>query len=213
MITSGLTNNGILGKTDMPAKIVAENSLTIDMFGYAFYRPFKYKLVTHARVFSLIPHIKVTDNQGIFLANAFHFLHYKFGYENMCSWKKIKDEKIQLPTKDNQIDFEFMESFVAELEAQRVAELEAYLSVTGLKDYELTEEERIVLDEYNNVLFEDYNILKIFNIKNTKSILSRDIVENSGKTPYLCASSENNSISSYTFNMLGTANHLEPKSV
>ena len=34
-------------------------------------------------------------------------------------------------------------------------------------------------------------------MKNTKNILSKDIVENSGETPYLCASAENNAVSSY----------------
>ncbi len=52
----------------------------------------------------------------------------------MCSWAKIKKEKIQLPTKNGEIDFEFMEKFIAELEAERLAELEAYLTATGLKD-------------------------------------------------------------------------------
>lgn len=31
-----------------------------------------------------------------------------------------------------------MEEFIAELEAQRIAELEAYLSAAGLKNFELT---------------------------------------------------------------------------
>jgi hypothetical protein len=43
-----------------------------------------------------------------------------------------------------------MESFIAELEAERIAELEAYLKVTGLGDYILTEEERAVLEAFRN---------------------------------------------------------------
>ena len=38
-----------------------------------------------------------------------------------------------------------MESFVAELEAQRVAELGTF-AVTGLKDYELTQEEEKAIE-------------------------------------------------------------------
>ncbi|HBK82750.1 MAG TPA: type II restriction endonuclease subunit M [Flavobacterium sp.] len=48
--------------------------------------------------------------------------------------KIIESQKIQLPIKNNEIDFEFMESFIAELEAERIAELEAYLLATGLND-------------------------------------------------------------------------------
>lgn len=36
-----------------------------------------------------------------------------------------------------------------------------------------------------------------FYLKNTSNLLSRDIKENSGLVPYLCASAENNGVSSY----------------
>jgi hypothetical protein len=78
----------------------------------------------------------------------------KFGYENKASWNKVKDEKIQLPTKNGKIDYAFMESFIAELEAQRIAELEAYLLTTGLKDYHLTAEEKQVLEDFERGQFE-----------------------------------------------------------
>ena len=52
-INSGLENQGIVGSTDVPAKVFPANSITIDMFGNVFYRDFYYKMVTHARVFSL----------------------------------------------------------------------------------------------------------------------------------------------------------------
>ena len=134
VITAGLSNNGILGKTDIKAKIFNANTITIDMFGNAFYRQFRYKMVTHARVFSLKSILSITQKQGIFLSSAMHFLKYNFGYENMCSWAKIKQEKISLPIKkDREIDFAFMEDFISQLEACRLSQLEAYLLVTGLK--------------------------------------------------------------------------------
>lgn len=112
---------------------------------------------------------------------------------------RLTNYKIQLPTKNGKIDFEFIESFIAELEAQRIAELEAYLLATGIKDYSLTNEEKQVLADFENgkIVFEEFNVIDIFDVKNTKNILSRDIIENSGEIPYLCASAENNAISSY----------------
>ena len=79
-----------------------------------------------------------------------------------------------------------MENFVAELEAQRVAELEAYLAITGLKDYNLTFEEEKVLKEYNSIEFSYFNIIDIFDIKNTKNILSREITNNNEKIHLVC---------------------------
>lgn len=61
VITAGVNNNGILGKSNIEAKIFNENTFTIDMFGNVFYRIFEYKMVTHARVFSLNPKQKINN--------------------------------------------------------------------------------------------------------------------------------------------------------
>ncbi|UNU74342.1 restriction endonuclease subunit S [Moraxella nasovis] len=43
----------------------------------------------------------------------------------------------------------------------------------------------------------EFKLVDIFNVKNTFNILSKDIKPNSGSTPYLSASRENNAVSSY----------------
>ncbi|NCD11833.1 MAG: type II restriction endonuclease subunit M [Epsilonproteobacteria bacterium] len=68
--------------------------------------------------------------------------------------KIIESQKIQLPTKNGKIDFDFMENFIAELEAERLAELEAYLLATGLIDTTLTHEEQKILEDFENDKFE-----------------------------------------------------------
>eukprot|EP01036_Dinobryon_divergens_P045175 gene45175-60333_t len=55
-----------------------------------------------------------------------------------------------------------MESFIAELDAERIAKLEAYLKFTGLKDYSLTPEEEKVLAEFENEKFEEFNVIDVF---------------------------------------------------
>lgn len=200
VITAGTTNNGILGKTDIEAKVFTKNTITIDMFGFVFFRNFEYKMVTHARVFSLKTKNKITEKQGLFLSSSLYFLNKKFGYENMCSWEKVKQEKIQLPTKNNQIDFDFMENFIAELEAERVAELEAYLSVSGLKDYELTEEEKRVLRDFesNKIEFGSFEIAELFEIKSSKKRFDANKITISDKgSPYVVRTNLNNGIRGY----------------
>lgn len=72
------------------------------------------------------------------------------------------ESNIQLPTKNNKIDFDFMESFIADLEAERIAELEAYLTATDLKDYTLTPEEEKALNNYEKLEWGRYKIGKLF---------------------------------------------------
>lgn len=158
-----------------------------DFIGYSHiqhlvpkFRPFNKDIAT----FIISSCRAATSNQG-------YDYGHKFNREEMS--KTI----IKLPTKDGKIDFDFMESFVAELEAERVAELSAYLTVSGFDNYELSDAELTALREYPNLEFDEFDILDVFTVKNTSNLLSSDIVENSGDTPYLCASAENNGVSSY----------------
>jgi len=77
----------------------------------------------------------------------------KFSYGNKFNREAMRNTAIILPSKQDKPDFEFMDKFIAELEAERIAELEAYLAVTGLKDYELTPKEQKALDEFEGHTF------------------------------------------------------------
>ncbi|GAA8488414.1 restriction endonuclease subunit S [Helicobacter pylori] len=157
VITAGLSNNGVLGQSDIKAKVFESHTITIDMFGCAFYRSFPYKMVTHARVFSLKPKFEINHKIGLFLSTLFFGYPKKFGYENMCSWAKIKNDKVILPLKPTantqtleDIDFPFMETFIAELEQCRLAELQAYLKAAGLENTTLSNDEENALNVFNN---------------------------------------------------------------
>lgn len=147
VVTAGETDNGILGKTDIQAKIFPGNTLTVDMFGNCVYRPDEYKLVTHSRVFSLkSQNQQFNEAIGLYMVAALKKLLRHFTYSNMCSWNKIKHFDISLPsTSAGEIDWAYMEQYISELEQQRIAELDQYLIVSGLNDCELTEEDKAVL--------------------------------------------------------------------
>lgn len=72
--------------------------------------------------------------------------------------------KINLPTKNRKIDFDFMESFIAELEAQRIAELSAYLKVSGFDNYELSDEELDALKKFRELSEENWGTYKVGNL-------------------------------------------------
>lgn len=136
-------------------------------------------------------------NQMFIIASIDKVIKSKYSYNKKATKIELKNTVIALPTKNGKVDFDFMTSFIAELEAEHISKLDAYLLATGLNDYELTAAEQQVLDDFEDLKFDEYNVVDIFDVKNTQNILSRDIVENSGETPYLCASSENNAVSSY----------------
>ena len=135
VITAGLSNNGVLGQSDIKAKVFESHTITIDMFGCAFYRSFPYKMVTHARVFSLKPQFEINHKIGLFLSTLFFGYPKKFGYENMCSWAKIKNDKVILPLKPtaktqtlDDVDFHFMHTLINALMKQTIQGVVQYSS-------------------------------------------------------------------------------------
>ena len=198
--TRTVFNNGIAGYVDYlnEENKIAGNCLAVGMIGMQF---FYMENDFYAGQFTkrAIPKSFLLTQR---IAHYFITLLNKnqLVYQNVLvrDFEQVfNNTKIQLPIKHGEIDFTIMEEFIAELEAQRIAELEAYLSAAGLKDFELTLEEEQVLSNFAMMEFESFKVVDVFQVKNSGNILSRDIVENSGQTPYLCASSENNAVSSY----------------
>ena len=196
-VMAGVTNAGVVNHISNPVASFPKNSITVDIFGNAFYRNYAFGAGDDTGVY-WNDSIEYSESAMMFFSVAMQkALQGKFSYGKKLRSSQSHHFKMQLPEKDGKIDFDFMESFVAELEAERVAELSAYLTVSGFDNYELSDAELNALREYPNLEFDEFDILDVFTVKNTSNLLSSDIVENSGKIPYLCASSENNGVSSY----------------
>ncbi|WP_029362923.1 restriction endonuclease subunit S [Helicobacter pylori] len=213
VITAGLSNNGVLGQSDIKAKVFESHTITIDMFGCAFYRSFPYKMVTHARVFSLKPKFEINHKIGLFLSTLFFDYPKKFGYENMCSWAKIKNDKVILPLKPTanaqtfkDIDFNFMEKFIAELEQCRLAELEAYLKATGLSNTTLSSDEENALNLFDGknsgggggntpcgLTWQSFKLGDLFEIEKTLSF-NKDALTQGQDYDYITRTSQNQGV-------------------
>ena len=202
-LTAGIQNQGLNNFVPKDGATILKNVISISAnganTGATFYQNKEFTVLQDAYAISWkYTNNELTDNSYLFLTGSISKTIFgNYEWTNKAGWERIKSEKIKLPIKDGEIDFEFMESFIAELEKECIANLEAYLLATGLKDYTLTAEEQQALDDFENLKFEEFNVIDVFVVKNTGNILSRDIVENSGTTPYLCASAENNAVSSY----------------
>ena len=108
----------------------------------------------------------------------------------------FNNTKIKLPIKNNEIDFEFLESFVAELETERIKKLDDYLVANGLKDYTLTAEEKQVLKDFESekIKFRDFEIQTLFEVSPSRAYKMNDkkILTENGKTPYVSNQSQDN---------------------
>ncbi len=167
-----------------------------------FYQP--YDFIGYSHIQGLYPKLyknKWNASTLIFIVVLFKKVAAgRFNYGNKFNRAIASEFLIHLPTQNGEIDFEFMESFVAELEAQRVAELEAYLLSTGLKDYELTDKEKQVVEDYENgrINLIELKVSDIFNVSSSKKRFDANKVEILTKGyPYVVRTSNNNGIKGY----------------
>ena len=119
--------------------------------------------------------------------------------------------QIQLPLKEKSldfsnpcdniknIDFDFMESFIRELEEERIRELNAYLLATGLKDYALSAEEEKALEAFKTVKWGEFEFKQIFNnIKQGRRLKKEDQKE--GTIPFVMSGTTNTGVVGYISN-------------
>ena len=115
----------------------------------------------------------------------------------------LKEQLIMLPiTNHGKIDFTFMESFIADLEEERVAKLSTFLTVSGLDNYELSSEEKDALKNYTSLKWNAYNLEKLFG-KATRGNRLKGDDRIAGTLPFVTAGETAEGISAYI------SNHVE----
>ena len=129
------------------------------------------------------------------------------GYSSYPTLSILKKLTILLPINNEQIDFKFMDTFIAELEAERIAELEAeriaelsaYLKVSGLDNYELSAEELKALQDYENIEVKEFEYQEIFEkiAQGRRLKKSNQIV---GNIPFVMSGVTNTGIVNYISN-------------
>jgi len=198
-VTAGEANEGISAFIGNEVTVFSENTTTIDMFGSAKYRNYKYGGDDHITV---VHTEKLEKFASIFVTSAINKSSYTgdFNYGRNFYPKNADELNISLPMQNGKIDFTFMENFLADLEAERIRNLEAYLLASGLKDYALTKEEQQVLEDFESgkIDFKEFRIGKLFEINSYKKRFDANKVTISdiGK-PYVVRTSLNNGIRGY----------------
>ena len=171
VVSSGEYNQGIIGKSNIPAKLFNPHTITVDMFGNTYYRDFTYKMVTHARVFSLKNLDENIKPKGlIYISSLLKFLKQIYAFENMASWKMIKDTKILLPTTfDDEIAYDFIEEYITILEKEQLEELKNQLKANKLDSTTLTKDEQLALDLFRDgkIDFQRRTIGEMFDVEKT----------------------------------------------
>jgi hypothetical protein len=182
-LTAGIQNQGLNNFVPIENITILKNVISISAnganTGATFYQNKNFTILQDAYAIDWkYTNDNLNDNHYLYLTATISktiFGNYEWTYK--AGWERIKSKKIQLPTKNGKIDFEFMESFISEVEAELIAKLQAYLQATGLKDYVLTDEEQEVLKVFESGGFEwgEYRLGDLFEVVGTKSLDSNAV--------------------------------------
>ncbi|QEF32022.1 type II restriction endonuclease [Helicobacter pylori] len=163
-LTAGILNQGLNNFVPKENATILKNVISISAnganTGATFYQPHEFCVLQDAYAIEFIGDKKLNDKEYLFFVCAISKVIYnnsKYEWTNKAGWNKVKNELISLPLKPTanaqtleDIDFTFMEKFIAELEQCRLAELQAYLKATGLENTTLSKDEENALNVFND---------------------------------------------------------------
>ncbi len=225
-LTAGILNQGLNNFVPKENATILKNVISISAnganTGATFYQPHEFCVLQDAYAIEFIGDKKLNDKEYLFFVCAISKVIYnnsKYEWTNKASWNKVKNELISLPLKPtantqtlDDVDFDFMEQFIAELEQCRLAELEAYLKATGLENTTLSNDEENALNVFNGnnsgggvitpcgLTWQSFRLGDLFEIRPTKAynLTNSHLFDNNAKNPVVTNSSLNNGISGYS---------------
>lgn len=205
-LTSSFQNQGLNYFAPKDVATVLKNVISIpsnsDIYR-AYFQSNEFTVLSDAYAIRwILNNANLSPNQYLFAVQCINKVTDLpiYSYKNkLGGWNTVKNKCIQLPIKNGEIDLAFMDSFIAELEAERLAELEAYLLATGLKDTTLTTEEENALKAFESVAWGSFNLEKLFG-KSTRGKRLKSDDRIAGNLPFVTAGETDEGISDFISN-------------
>ncbi len=112
-VTTQATNNGVGGFYNFHTE--DGNCLTADsaVVGYCAYQREKFSASDHVEV--LRPLFEMNQYIALFLTTVLNLEQHRYNYGRKCSQTRMKNAAIKLPTKNQQPDWGFMETYIKSL--------------------------------------------------------------------------------------------------
>ncbi|WP_258033573.1 restriction endonuclease subunit S [Campylobacter concisus] len=115
-IMAGVTNNGVANYISNPVAKFPANSITVDIFGNTFYRDYEFGAGDDTGVYYNVAQTYTKETMLYFTTVISKSLFGKFSYGQKLRSSQSLNFKIKLPTKNGEIDYEFMENFIKAIE-------------------------------------------------------------------------------------------------
>lgn len=197
-------NNGVVAHLSNPVT-TNENFITADILGNVFYHD---GFVGFGDDNCSLKLKKGKESEAVYLYLVSVLSGFKSiaSYGNKLRGKWYKEQFIKLPVKPNtedplnytqdDIDWDYMESTIRELEESTIRELDAYLKETGLDDYHLTDAEHALLER--EPMFCAFGVGELFKTHTISKKLTKAAFSLDGRVPVYSSDTRNNGVLGYT---------------
>lgn len=137
LISNSSTDNGVMGFSNLSATnegntiTCSDTTLGADTMFYQ-----ENDFIGYSHIQHLVPKFTPFNRAiaSVIISACRIATTKKYDYGNKFNRDAMNKTKIHLPTKNGQLDFDFMESYMAELEKERLEKLKAYLKSSKLND-------------------------------------------------------------------------------
>ena len=208
LISNSSTENGVMGFSTLKplnkgnTLTCSDTTLGADTMFYQ-----QNDFIGYSHIQHLVPKIKQFNKSiaNVIISASRVSTSKQYDYGNKFNRVAMNKTKIQLPSKNGKIDFDFIDNFIKELETEQIKNVEQYLIQTGLKDYKLTIDEEKVLNDFTkgNVKFGDFTYQNIFsNIVQGRRLKKDD--QKSGNIPFVMAGITNTGVVNYISNPIAS---------
>ena len=186
MVRSSI-NNGIKGFISESEEFLNPwNTITFaqDTF-FAFYQKNPFFTWNWVKVLAL-KNKEMTEELGLFLAANINFKIKDLSWWVWANMKSISEIVIHLPTLWNwELAYDYMENYIKEIEAYHIKEIEAYhikeieayLKATGLSDYELSNDEKLALENILSSNSKKFRLDELFEVSSGDVDIQKSDIE------------------------------------
>lgn len=195
VVSAGETNNGVTAFVSNPdeGSTFQSGTITVDMFGKAFWHGYDYCAVSHGRVNILDLNTPNDSSQFISICIDKGTIS-KYSYNQMCSQKRLTRQKAMLPVTDSgEPDYAYMAAYVQQKRDAMLAKYRAYVEERIAELGEAVEIPALDEKEWN-----EYALEELFSVGAGKRLTNADKID--GNRPFVGATDNSNGITGFVGN-------------
>ena len=132
-LTAGIQNQGLNNYVPRDNATIIKNVISISAnganTGATFYQPDEFTVLQDSYAIEWkVQNEKLTPKMYLFLATAISKSIYgNYEWTNKAGWEKVQYQKIKLPVRNQNIDFEFMQNIMDLIEEKNITNIKSYL--------------------------------------------------------------------------------------